>query len=168
MNRRFLSTSRPFWLLETICLISEPRKTVIFDRAFLWWSPTQRSVLIWQREYEVAFDPAQKKPPCGACRCGCSFVFPRSGLMLHLGANLTGTNGSVLILSPNAPSGPLNSFWAQPVAGVEYAFAKGWTGKAYWGYPGYHEDETPQSPQDICVPLNFHTHLVNLSPRYAF
>jgi hypothetical protein len=67
--------------------------------------PAQRNVLIWQREYEVAIDPAQKKPPCGACRCGCSFVFPRSGLMLHLGANLTGTNGSVLILSPNAPSG---------------------------------------------------------------
>jgi hypothetical protein len=44
--------------------------------------------------------------------------------MLHLGANLTGTNGSVLILSPNAPSGPLNSFWAQPVAGFEYGLQK--------------------------------------------
>jgi hypothetical protein len=88
--------------------------------------------------------------------------------MLHVGANLTGTNGSVLILSPNAPSGPLNSFWAQPVAGFEYAFAKGWTGKAYWGYHGYHEDQTPQSPQDIFVPRNFHANLVTLSLRYAF
>ena len=93
---------------------------------------------------------------------------PWKRLVLHVGANLTGTNGSVLILSPNAPSGPLNSFWAQPVAGFEYAFAKGWTGKAYWGYHGYHEDQTPQSPQDIFVPRNFHANLVTLSLRYAF
>jgi len=73
-----------------------------------------------------------------------------------------------LILSPTAPSGPLNSFWAQPVAGFEYRFAKGWTGKAYWGYHGYHEDETAQSPQDIFVPRNFHANLVTLSLRYAF
>jgi len=93
---------------------------------------------------------------------------PGKRLTLHLGANLTGTNGSVLILSPTAPSGPLNSFWAQPVAGFEYRFAKGWTGKAYWGYHGYHEDETAQSPQDIFVPRNFHANLVTLSLRYAF
>jgi hypothetical protein len=93
---------------------------------------------------------------------------PWKRLTLHLGANLTGTNGSVLILSPNAPSGPLNSFWAQPVAGFEYRFSKGWTGKAYWGYHGYHEDETAQSPQDIFVPRNFHANLVTLSLKYAF
>jgi hypothetical protein len=93
---------------------------------------------------------------------------PWKRLTLHLGANLTGTSGSVLILSPNAPSGPLNSFWAQPVAGFEYSFAKGLTGKAYWGYHGYHEDETVNSPQDIFVPRNFHANLVTLSLRYAF
>jgi hypothetical protein len=93
---------------------------------------------------------------------------PLKRLTLHLGANLTGTNGSVLILSPNAPSGPLNSFWAQPVAGFEYRFTKGWTGKAYWGYHGYHEDETAGTPQDIFVPRNFHANLVTLSLRYAF
>jgi hypothetical protein len=93
---------------------------------------------------------------------------PSKRLTLHVGANLTGTTGSVLILSPNAPSGPLDSFWAQPVAGFEYRFAKGWTGKAYWGYHDYHEDETPQSPQDIFAPRNFHANLVTLSLRYAF
>jgi hypothetical protein len=67
-----------------------------------------------------------------------------------------------------APSGTLNSFWAQPVAGFEYRVAKGWTGKAYWGYHNYHEDETVQSPQDIFVPRNFHANLVTLSLRYAF
>jgi hypothetical protein len=93
---------------------------------------------------------------------------PLKRLTLRLGANLTSTNGSVLILSPNAPSGPLNSFWAQPVAGFEYRFARGLTGKAYWGYHDYHEDETPQSPQDIFAPRNFHANLVTLSLRYAF
>jgi hypothetical protein len=68
---------------ETSPSLSEPMKTVIFDRFFFVvvtrTLPTQRCWLIWQREYEVAIDPAEKKPPCGTCRCGCSFVFPRSG-----------------------------------------------------------------------------------------
>ena len=87
---------------------------------------------------------------------------------MHIGANLTGTDGSVLIISPNAPSGPLNSKFMQPYAGFEYWFAKNWTGKAYWGYHGYHEDPDPGVVQDIFNPRNFHANLVTLSLRYAF
>jgi hypothetical protein len=92
---------------------------------------------------------------------------PSRRLTLRLGANMTGTSGTVLIISPNAPSGPLDSTYFQPFGGVDYHFAKGWTGKAYWGYYGYHEDES-NVVQDIFAPRNFRANLVTLSLRYAF
>jgi hypothetical protein len=85
----------------------------------------------------------------------------------RLGASLTGTTGSVLIISPNAPSGPLDSTYYQPFAGIDYRVAKGWTGRVYWGYYGYHEDET-NVVQDVFAPRNFRANLVTLSLRYAF
>ena len=93
---------------------------------------------------------------------------PTRRLTTRIGANLTGTSGSVLIISPNSPSGPLNSKFMQPYAGFEYWFAKNWTGKAYWGYHGYHEDPDAGVVQDIFNPRNFHANLVTLSLRYAF
>jgi hypothetical protein len=93
---------------------------------------------------------------------------PTRRLTTHIGANLTETTGSVLIISPNSPSGPLNSKFMQPYAGLEYSFAKNWTAKAYWGYHGYHEDPDPGVAQDIFNPRNFHANLTTLSLRYAF
>lgn len=92
---------------------------------------------------------------------------PFRRLTARLGANLTGTSGSVLIISPNAPSGPLNSTYFQPFGGLDYHFAKQWTGKAYWGYYGYHEDAS-DVVQDVFAPRNFRANLVTLSLRYAF
>jgi hypothetical protein len=92
---------------------------------------------------------------------------PTRKLTMRLGANLTGTSGSVLIISPNAPSGPLNSTYFQPFGGIDYHFAKQWTGKAYWGYYGYHEDAS-DVVQDTFAPRNFRANLVTLSLRYAF
>jgi hypothetical protein len=92
---------------------------------------------------------------------------PTRKLTMHLGANLTGTSGSVLIISPNAPSGPLNSTYFQPFGGIDYHFAKQWMGKAYWGYYGYHEDAS-DVVQDTLAPRNFRANLVTLSLRYAF
>jgi hypothetical protein len=92
---------------------------------------------------------------------------PFRRLTARLGANLTGTSGTVLIISPNAPSGPLDSTYYQPFGGIDYRIAKGWTGRAYWGYYGYHED--PDNVfQDIFAPRNFRANLVTLSLRYAF
>jgi hypothetical protein len=88
-------------------------------------------------------------------------------LTARLGANLTGTTGSVLIITPNAPPGPLNSAYYQPFGGIDYRIVKGWTGKAYWGYHGYHEDGTAV-PQDLFAPRDFQANLVTLSLRYAF
>ena len=92
---------------------------------------------------------------------------PLRRLTLRSGANITGTSGSLRIISPNAPPGPLNSRYYQPFGGFDYRIAKGWTGKAYWGYYGYHEDASA-TPQDIFVPRNFQSNLVTLSLRYTF
>jgi hypothetical protein len=92
---------------------------------------------------------------------------PMPRLTARLGANLTGTSGSVLIISPNAPSGPLDSKYLQPFGGFDYRFANHWTGKAYWGYYSYHEDQS-NVVQDVFAPRNFRANLVTLSLRYAF
>ena len=101
---------------------------------------------------------------------------PVHRLTAHLGANLTGTSGSaLLVITPQVPSGSLDSKWLHPFGGLDYHFAKGWTGKAYWEYYGYHEDPTSSStvpgtfvPQDLFAPRNFQGNLVTLSVRYAF
>jgi hypothetical protein len=92
---------------------------------------------------------------------------PVRRLTTHLGYNITSTTGSALFLNPNAPSGPLNSNYHRPYGGFDYAFAKRWTGKAYWGYYGYHEDPSAVA-QDLFAPRNFRGNLVTLSMRYAF
>jgi hypothetical protein len=93
---------------------------------------------------------------------------PIRRLTARLGANLTGTSGSALIsITPNAPTGPLDSTYYQPFGGIDYRFAKDWTAKAYWGYYGYHEDQSNVF-QDIFAPRNFRANLVTLSLRYAF
>jgi hypothetical protein len=92
---------------------------------------------------------------------------PIHRLTTHLGYNITSTTGSALFLNPNAPTGPLDSNYHRPYGGFDYAIAKGWTGKAYWGYYGYHEDPS-LVPQDLAAPRNFRGNLVTLSMRYAF
>jgi hypothetical protein len=96
-------------------------------------------------------------------------VTPVHRLTARVGANLTGTSGSaLLVITPTVPSGSLNSKWLHPFGGVDYHFAKDWTAKAYWDYYGYHEDPTPATVQDIFAPRNFRANLVTLSVRYAF
>lgn len=93
---------------------------------------------------------------------------PIPKLTAHLGGSFTGTDGTVLIISPpNQIPGPLNTKWLTPTGGLEYSFGRRWTGRAFWNYYGYHEDSV-NSPQDIFAPRNFHTNTVTLSARYAF
>jgi hypothetical protein len=92
---------------------------------------------------------------------------PIRRLTTHVGYNMTSTTGSALFLNPNAPTGPLDSSYHSPYGGFDYAFAKSWTGKAYWGYYGYNEDPS-LVPQDLAAPRNFRGNLVTLSMRYAF
>jgi hypothetical protein len=92
---------------------------------------------------------------------------PWSRVTTRLGANLTGTSGSAILLNPNAAPASLDSKYLRPYGGLDYAIAKNWTGKAYWGYYGYHEDPTTLA-QDVFAPRNFRGNLVTLSVRYAF
>lgn len=93
---------------------------------------------------------------------------PWKRLRTRFGANLTGTSGSVLIISPNAPSGPLDSKFLQPYGGFDFLFTNRWIGRAYWAYHGYHEDPDAGVVQDIFAPRNFHANLVTISVRYMF
>ena len=92
---------------------------------------------------------------------------PFHRLKTHIGADLTGTDGSAILLDPNAVPGPLNSKWLKPYAGFDFHFGKGWTGRAHWGYYGYHEDLTALA-QDIFAPRNFHSNTTTLSLQYSF
>ena len=94
-------------------------------------------------------------------------VRPVKPLTFRAGTTITVTNGSALLINPNQPPGTLNSRYYQPFAGLDYRFAKNWTGKVYWGYYNYGE-ELSSVPQDIFAPRNFQVHLETLSLRYAF
>jgi opacity protein-like surface antigen len=100
---------------------------------------------------------------------------PAHRLTAHLGANLTGTSGSaLLVITPQVPSGSLDSKWLHPFGGLDYRFSKNWTAKAYYEYYGYHEDPTANTTtgaivaQDQFAARNFRSHLVTLSVKYAF
>jgi len=96
-------------------------------------------------------------------------VSPVHRLTARLGANLTGTSGTaLLVITPQVPDASLNSKWLHPFGGLDYRFAKDWTGRAYWDYYGYHEDPTAGVQQDLFAPRNFRGNLVTLSLRYAF
>jgi hypothetical protein len=96
-------------------------------------------------------------------------VSPLHRLTARFGANLTGTSGTaLLVITPQVPDASLNSKWLHPFGGVDYHFAKDWTGKAYWDYYDYHEDPTIGVQQDVSAPRNFRGSLVTLSLRYAF
>jgi hypothetical protein len=92
---------------------------------------------------------------------------PIPRLIGRVGANITYTDGNALLLNPNAVPGPLNSRYYQPFAGLDYRFARNWTGKLYWGYYGYSEDQTT-APQDVFFPRAFRGNMETISLKYAF
>jgi hypothetical protein len=97
---------------------------------------------------------------------------PIRRMTIRGGANLSTASGSELNLTPQNPiatqvPGPLNSSWYQPFGGIDYQFAKHWTGRAMWDYYGYHESVST-AYQDILAQRNFQGNLVMLSVRYAF
>ena len=94
-------------------------------------------------------------------------VRPFKLLTFRAGTNVTVTNGSAILINPNQPPGTLNSRYYQPFGGVDLNFTKNWTGKAYWGYYNYGEEQSAVA-QDVFAPRNFQAHLETISLRYAF
>ncbi len=88
-------------------------------------------------------------------------------LVTRLGTNISSTGGTILLLNPGAPTGPLDSKYYRPFGGIEYGVAKNWTGKAYWAYYGYSEALTSVD-QDLYAPRNFRGNMATLSMVYAF
>jgi len=99
---------------------------------------------------------------------------PVRKVTVRFGANLVSNYGTALRLDPQnliptAVPGPLNSMWYHPYGGVDYKFAKQWTGRAFWDYYGYHEDASGAYQDQFSAALrNFRGNLVTLTLRYAF
>ncbi len=90
---------------------------------------------------------------------------PISRVTLRMGYAIASTNGSTLILTPNAPTGPLRFNYHKPYAGLDFDFGKGFTWKGMWGYYDYNE----KSPADLTTaPRDFRGNIVALGVRYSF
>jgi len=91
------------------------------------------------------------------------FVRPMRKLTATLGYTVTSSDGSTLILNPDAPTGPLTYRYHVPVAGIAYEVSKGFTFKTNWNYYGYKE----YSDVGPTLPRNFRGNVVTVSIRYA-
>ena len=89
---------------------------------------------------------------------------PLPVLTAHIGTELTSTDGKALFLNPLAPTGPLRNVYLEPVADLDWQFAKGLDWTARWGYYDYHEDGL----SGPTLPRNFHAHIGTVGLRYSF
>jgi hypothetical protein len=84
-------------------------------------------------------------------------------LPAKLGYTVTSSDGSTLILDPDAPTGPLTFRYYLPMAGIAYEVSKGFTFKTNWNYYDYKE----YSDVGPTLPRNFRGNVVTVSIRYA-
>lgn len=92
---------------------------------------------------------------------------PFKHLTTNIGYAITSATGNALILTPNAPPGPLQYNYHKPYAGFALRLYRGLSWKADWNYYGYNEKET-LVPVDFTGPRDFRGNLVTLAVRYAF
>ena len=92
---------------------------------------------------------------------------PFKRLTTNIGYAITSATGNALILTPNAPPGPLQYNYHKPYAGFALRIYRGLSWKADWNYYGYNEKET-LVPVDFAGPRDFRGNLVTLAVRYAF
>jgi hypothetical protein len=94
-------------------------------------------------------------------------VKPQSRVTFMVGYNVTGVDGSTLIINPIAPLGSLISTFHRPTASLAVDLSKGWTWKTGWGYYDYNEP-VAQAADPTGVSRKFRGNIFNLSLRYAF
>lgn len=90
---------------------------------------------------------------------------PVKRIRTSFGYNLVSTSGETLILTPNAPSGPLRFNYHKPYAGIDFDLTQGFTFRSNWGYYGYNEKA---AADPTTAARDFRGNLVTLSIRYAF
>jgi hypothetical protein len=93
---------------------------------------------------------------------GTLYLKPVPRVTADLGYTVTSSNGSTLILNPNAPTGPLNFNYHLPLASLAVQLQKHWVFKSAWNYYNYmeHSDPGPTLPRD------FRGNVYTLSMRY--
>ncbi|HLW51554.1 MAG TPA: hypothetical protein VKW06_01825 [Candidatus Angelobacter sp.] len=91
------------------------------------------------------------------------FLRPVRRLTAAVGYTVTSSNGSTLILNPNAPTGPLAFNYHLPTGSLAYEFSKQLTFKGGWNYYDYNE----KSVAGPTLPRDFRGNTFTLSLRYS-
>lgn len=91
------------------------------------------------------------------------FLHPVSRVNLVVGYTVTSSNGSTLILNPNAPTGPLAYNYHLPTAALSVELTKKLVYKTGWNYYDYNEKSDPGPT----LPRDFRGNTFTLSLRYS-
>ncbi|HMC31181.1 MAG TPA: hypothetical protein VKL99_10125 [Candidatus Angelobacter sp.] len=94
---------------------------------------------------------------------GSIYLKPVKRLTTALGYTVTSSNGSTLILNPNAPTGPLAFNYHLPTASLVYEIQKNLAFKGGWNYYDYNEKSNPGPT----LPRDFRGNTFTLSLRYS-
>jgi hypothetical protein len=94
---------------------------------------------------------------------GSIYLNPISRVKLGVGYTVTSSNGSTLILNPNAPTGPLAFNYHLPLASLAIDISKHLTYKTGWNYYYYNE----KSNAGPTLPRDFRGNTFTLSLRYS-
>lgn len=91
------------------------------------------------------------------------FLRPFARVNLAVGYTVTSSNGSTLILNPNAPTGPLAYNYHLPTASLAVELTKKLIYKTGWNYYDYNEKSDPGPT----LPRDFRGNTFTLSLRYS-
>lgn len=94
---------------------------------------------------------------------GSIFLKPVKRLTAAVGYTITSSNGTTLILNPNAPSGPLAFNYHLPSASIVYQVQKKLAFKGGWNFYDYNE----KSNSGPTLPRDFRGNTFTLSLRYS-
>jgi hypothetical protein len=91
------------------------------------------------------------------------FLHPVRRVSAAVGYTVTSSNGSTLILNPNAPTGPLAFNYHLPTGSLAVEMSKQLTFKTGWNYYDYNEKSNPGPT----LPRDFRGNTFTLSLRYS-
>ena len=94
---------------------------------------------------------------------GSVYLKPVKQLTAAVGYTVTSSNGTTLILNPNAPTGPLAFNYHLPTASIVYHVQKNLAFKGGWNYYDYNEKSLPGPT----LPRDFRGNTFTLSLRYS-
>jgi hypothetical protein len=94
---------------------------------------------------------------------GSIYMKPTRRLSAAVGYTVTSSNGTTLILNPNAPTGPLAFNYHLPSASLVYQMARNLAFKGGWNYYDYNEKSDPGPT----LPRDFRGNTFTLSLRYS-